>query len=576
MASPTPASNSDTGIVRHRYHDPQDDSNNTLRTLFPGAHGGDIFYIAIDQDALSMSATRDDGAHIFYDEDLDSGYGGTTRSANATPVTGAQRLPAIESVRSAGTSSVGTPARSPTAKTASASTASSVTLRDGSEVDVVQRRPAAVDTARMDQMQLLSDFLEMHFPSRAAKADLASRQSYLLGLPEADLASSPMLRNAVQAICYAHAGSNYKDKRLVRESQKAYGKVLNALVRSLDKPNGRSEARIIVPSIMLLTLYDDALPNANSVSSNWRAHYWGVHDYLKACGPSAFQMSDPFSRGLFINLRIPNIFLGITRRKAVVLSEPQWQVLGKQIESAATSLGRLYPRALPLPGLLEKADQFLATRKGSSDGNQIMKELMSIRAEFVTWSNTEAIFSDRSKKHYDLVNISNDDAFDFDIEEHLVMTTSSTFESYFDFSSYKVAQDYALYWMFALIVDCTLLRLIHFRPECEAHIKPRRQAETQRDAANRAKYLCRAAYFFSKFGSQGITSFLETLIAMAESFFSEVSAAKEFGWCQSMRVATKLRLKRLRKKQPKTLCRMGDMVDDMAAATRFRSRYPAA
>jgi len=67
MASRTPASNSDTGIVRHRYHDPQDDSNNTQQTPIHGAHGGDIFYIAIDQDAPSMSVTRNDGAHIFYD-----------------------------------------------------------------------------------------------------------------------------------------------------------------------------------------------------------------------------------------------------------------------------------------------------------------------------------------------------------------------------------------------------------------------------------------------------------------------------------------------------------------------------
>lgn len=206
----------------------------------------------------------------------------------------------MEYARSIGASSVDTPTASSTTNTIVASTASSVTYPDDSEVEYVQRRPSSVDTARLDQMQLLSDFLEMHFPSPAAKADLANRSSYLLGLPEADLSSAPMLRNAIQAICFAHAGANYKDQRLIQESQKAYGKVLGALVRSLDQSGARNNPRIIIPSIMLLTLYDDALPDAKAVSSGWRAHYWGVHDYLKACGPAAFQMSDPFSRMLFV------------------------------------------------------------------------------------------------------------------------------------------------------------------------------------------------------------------------------------------------------------------------------------
>lgn len=227
-----------------------------------------------------------------------------------------------------------------------------------------------------------------------------------------------------------------------------------------------------------------------------------------------------------------------------------------------------------LPGLLEQADIVLSKKRSDSDdGKQIMKGLMALRAEFITWSMAEASFSDKSKKHHESVNAADDEAFDFGIEEHLVMSSNTTFETYFNFSSYKIAQDYGLYWMFALIVDCTLLRLMHFRPHCEAHIKPRRQAETQRDAVDRARYLCRSAYFFAKFDSQGITAWMDTLVVLAESLFSETSELKELGWCQSVLVATKLRLQRLRTKQPETLCRMGDMVDDMAASTRFRSRY---
>lgn len=75
--------------------------------------------------------------------------------------------------------------------------------------------PLQIDNSRIEQSQMLSDFLEMHFPTPEAKANLAYRRSYLTGLPEVDLSSTPMLRNAVQAICFAHAGSNHKDDRLI-------------------------------------------------------------------------------------------------------------------------------------------------------------------------------------------------------------------------------------------------------------------------------------------------------------------------------------------------------------------------
>ena len=41
-------------------------------------------------------------------------------------------------------------------------------------------------------------------------------------------------------------------------------------------------------------------------------------------GPTCFNMSAPFERLVFMYLRIPTMFLGIVRRKAVVLSEPKW------------------------------------------------------------------------------------------------------------------------------------------------------------------------------------------------------------------------------------------------------------
>ena len=77
------------------------------------------------------------------------------------------------------------------------------------------QRPLQIDNSRMEQSQMLSDFLEMHFPTAEAKANLTYRRSYLIGLPDIDLSSTPMLRNAVQAMCFSHTGSNHKDSRLI-------------------------------------------------------------------------------------------------------------------------------------------------------------------------------------------------------------------------------------------------------------------------------------------------------------------------------------------------------------------------
>ena len=440
----------------------------------------------------------------------------------------------------------------------------------GSDVELIQQRPPAVDPSRLEQMQMLSDFLEMHFPTPAAKANMTYRRSYLAGLPEIDISSSPMLKNAVDAICYAHAGSNYKDRRLVQQSQRSYGKVLSALVRTLEHSGHKSDPRILIPSIMLLCLYDDSIPSSNQHSTGWRAHYGGVHEYLRACGPTCFNMSAPFERLVFLNLRSPTMFLGLARRKSVVLSEPQWQALSDRTSTSIKSVAELNRRAMQLPGLLEKSDMLV--RKRAIDQEQFMNDLLSLRAEFLQWSIYESSFADKTMKNHDIVTIEDLEAFDMNIEEHVVLTLNNIFTQHFDFVSYRIAEDMTLYWMFCLILDCTLLRILHFRPKARQYIATRKYEDILRDAHIRARYVCRSVYFISKFNSQGITAFMDTLMSLAENFFSETEAVRELGWCQAIRCATKLCVQRLRTFQAKTLCRMGDMADELGAAAKFHSR----
>ena len=77
------------------------------------------------------------------------------------------------------------------------------------------RWPLQIDKSRLEQSEMLSEFLEMHYPTPEAKADLVYRRSFLIGLPKIDLSSTPMLRDAIEAICFAHAGTSHKDGRLI-------------------------------------------------------------------------------------------------------------------------------------------------------------------------------------------------------------------------------------------------------------------------------------------------------------------------------------------------------------------------
>lgn len=386
-----------------------------------------------------------------------------------------------------------------------------------------------------------------------------------------NLSSSPMLRNAVEAICYAHAGSNYNDDRLVRQSQMSYGKVLSGLMSTLKGSPQKSQPMVIIPSILLLCIYDDPIPHQDQDSNGWRAHYWGVHDYLRAIGPSSFDPNSAFDRLVFMNLRTPTTFLGISRRKSIILSDPEWQALSDKIGSGVKPIGGLNKRAMRLPQLLERCDALLAD-PDSDDTEQLLSDLLRLRSDFLYWSVHESSFSGKSGKSYDVVNITQVGSFDLNIEEHAVLRSTQTFTTFYNFLSYRLVEDMTGFWMFCLILDCTILRILHFLPQAEIHIEPKTREEILRDADNRARYLCRSVYFISKTNSQGIAGYMDTIVALAENFFREVEAEQELGWCQAVRCATKRRVKRLQTFQARTLCRMGYMADELGAAANFCTR----
>lgn len=104
----------------------------------------------------------------------------------------------------------------------SASTRNGVSLRSR-RAYALGRRSVAIDLRPAQQMQMLSDFLESNFPSTRARAGLADRGSYLATLPDIEIATTPMLKTAIDTLCFCTYWG--KDRR------PAAGAALTDLVR---------------------------------------------------------------------------------------------------------------------------------------------------------------------------------------------------------------------------------------------------------------------------------------------------------------------------------------------------------
>lgn len=427
--------------------------------------------------------------------------------------------------------------------------------------------------------------MSSYFPTAQARADLAYRGSYLAALPDIDLSSNPILRTAVDTLCFAHVGSKNNDDRLIRQSQTSYGRVLNLLIQATNRSDGNAphmEPKAIVTSIMLLCLYDDAIPVPFQGRNGWAAHYWGSLELLRVHGPSFLNMKQPFDRLIFFNLRMPCFFLGLARRKAILLGEDEWLALSASISDSSSRLTSFYAAGMKISALLERTDRLIESRHKSyprqqRDLSSLCNSILQIRTALVSWFRARCATPESAAKEVpSTFSVTDSDRFDMETEEHCFMSSSGTFPHLFHFAIAGCApQNHTLLTLTCLILDCTLLRLLHFLPSTAAHL-PQSEDHVLLSAHHLASDLCRSVHYYASTDSLAYADFTDFLLEMAQNFFEEfgVRAGRELGWVQAVRCATGLRRKRIVSSsvQRKTLCRMGDCAPGVARATRWRAR----
>ncbi|PPJ56008.1 hypothetical protein CBER1_03383 [Cercospora berteroae] len=185
-----------------------------------------------------------------------------------------------------------------------------------------------------------------------------------------------------------------------------------------------------------------------------------------------------------------------------------------------------YPLLVPLPGLLELADRLLRQPGRAApqvrDALDLCRDLDTFREKHHEWAEVD--FAGKPGTVY----VTDPDDFDMEIEEHLFMTTSSTFTSFYAFHDAAHAMRCMVSWFMALVSDCTLLRLLAAYPSAPDYIK-RTAKEVEQKAFQSATEICRSVYYYSMLNSLAYAHLLCVVIDLVQAFFEDIGSVREAG-----------------------------------------------
>lgn len=422
-------------------------------------------------------------------------------------------------------------------------------------------------------MQLLNTFLNEHYPSSVEpEVYLARHMSLFMNLPLVDI-SSPMMSSAVDTLCLAHLGSNRKDQRLLYASQNAYGRVLASIMQAVSGKGGRRQhmPRDVIAACLLMSVYNDGSPG-DTRARNYATHLFGAAQYAQACGPGCLDPAKPFDQKVLMWVRFQSLFVCAAKRRKFFWEEKRWEKLNDHFPPGGSR--DWFPLLVPLPGLLERADPFLkkyaSTPSRMQQALKICKELDEYRERLLAWVEND--FAGRPG----IAAITDPENFDFEIEEHCFITTSSTFPTFHVFVNPAHAMRCITSWILALIADCTILRLVRTYPSATHYLK-RSFRDIEQKASFSAADICKSVYYYSVLHSLAYAHMIYVFVDLAKTFFEEYGGHKEVGWCQAALIAIRLRIERpggdgaggyIRRG---TLCRVGDLLGSFERACRYRS-----
>ncbi|KAK3111719.1 hypothetical protein LTR53_012746 [Teratosphaeriaceae sp. CCFEE 6253] len=414
-----------------------------------------------------------------------------------------------------------------------------------------------------DNRKMFASFYEKYLPP---SVHLWRQITYLRTVIDT-LPTTQLLRSAKRTIGLVHLATQSQDPRLVRESRIAYARLLGQLQFQLAltaKTASVNDMRELTASIALMTHLSDPAPvSSEPEDDGWAKHLWGAQQVLATFGPSRLGHADRLNGGLLRHVFANCFHLAVAKRKA-------WDVDATQLREIPsygwTSITMAFCK---LPGLLQSTDTALSQRQDASTLLKIISGLGDVR------SRGAALFPEAG--NLDTIDVRGADSLKTDVEEHVVMQGSAAFPRLFAFSDREdpSAHRFVIPTHLQLIIECTILRIWHFRSDTLTAFSTATRAVVELSAYKLARRLCMSALFFTAGGKLVNAIWFRLYLMLARNVFEAQGRVAELGWCEACLVANKMRMERLRPTSAPTLCKIEDVMAGIAEAGRFKSMFDA-
>lgn len=195
----------------------------------------------------------------------------------------------------------------------------------------------------------------------------------------------PVFDLAFSALSISRVGRSNHDARLVKESNKLYGRALKALQRALgDETRMHTDEMLAACSVLgLYEVFEGGCDFNQSVG--WISHAEGVAGLIKLRGPLRHRHRQ--AHHFFLGARLPIIYSAIVRRKRTFLADHDWHEVPFQ-EAIKGYQERFVDLFTRLPGVLEDFDDLRARVHASTAQARITRLLSDCRtyqAQLTKW-----------------------------------------------------------------------------------------------------------------------------------------------------------------------------------------------
>lgn len=374
--------------------------------------------------------------------------------------------------------------------------------------------------------------------------------------------NTPVLKRARRTIGLANLAVATQDVRLVREARVSYGRLLGMLQFTLmfpSKVQTASEVRELVASIALLSHISDSPALCQDSDDSWATHLLAAQQLYNVHAPKALAAMMKLDDGLMRHVIMNGFFLALAKRTAKSVDT----TFAIGLKSKGWSA--LLPPFNRLPGLLEETDKALDARADVSVLLKILVQLQTMRDKNV------GLYPELQNPP--VISAAKVNEFDNDAEEHLVMADSTTFPELYaplvndgGTAAFKVV----LSTILVLTIQCTILRILHFRPEILGAIPITAQRTTEESAYQLARRLCKVSLSFTHTNKIAIVAMLRLTVLFARNVFEQQDRLPEMGWCEACLIANHLRMQRVRSSAAPTLCKIEDITPGLVEAGRYK------